>query len=283
VNSDARNPDDYCYRHPDRPSFVLCERCGRTICLECQNHVGGKVLCPDDARTSNVTMMPVNARPPKATRIRRQSLLARIPDSWPLVSTVIIAVLLVVFIADTIARGAIGSVMVVVATSPLTMPWTLVTSMFYPNNILGLVISGLNLFLLGRILEPHFGRFRYLLLYLVSGFGGAVFAFLLDGYSVSPYGAISGLLAALAITARRMGANLVYIYISCAISALLAIYLGGWQAFLGGFVAGGLIGWIYHLEENDHRARRAILLVIAVGGVLVVAAFARALFFYLAR
>jgi hypothetical protein len=46
----ARNPDDYCYRHPDRLSFVLCEQCGRTICLECQTHVGGKVLCPDDAR-----------------------------------------------------------------------------------------------------------------------------------------------------------------------------------------------------------------------------------------
>jgi membrane associated rhomboid family serine protease len=281
VTDAAHNPDDYCYRHPDRPSFVLCERCGRTICLECQNHVGGKVLCPDDARNSNVSMMPVNARPPKPTRIRRRSVLSRVPESWPLVSTVIVAVLLVVFIVDTIARGALGSVMVVVATSPLKMPWTLLTSMFYPNNILSLLLSGVNLFLLGRILEPHFGRLQFFLLYLVSGFSGAVFAFLLDGFSVSPYGAISGLIAALAITARRMGANLVYIYISCAISAVLAIYLGGWQTFLGGFIAGGVIGWIYHLEEDDHRSRRAILLVIAVGGVLVVTAFIRALFFYL--
>jgi membrane associated rhomboid family serine protease len=281
MTSATHNPDDYCYRHPDRPSFVLCERCGRTICLECQNHVGGKVLCPDDARRSNVTMLPVNAKPKRPTRVRRQSLLARVPESWPLVTTVILAVLVVVFIADTITRGALGSVMVVIATSPLTMPWTLVTAMFYPNGILILLLSGVNLFLLGRILEPHFGRSRFLLLYLISGFSGAVFAFLLDGYSASPYGALSGLLAALVITARRMGANLVYIYISCAISAVLAIYFGSWQTFLGGALAGGVIGWIYHLEEDDHRSRRAVLLVIAVGAVLVVAAFVRALFFYL--
>ncbi len=26
----------FCYRHPDRQSFVLCQRCGRTVCPECQ-------------------------------------------------------------------------------------------------------------------------------------------------------------------------------------------------------------------------------------------------------
>jgi membrane associated rhomboid family serine protease len=277
----AHNPDDYCYRHPDRPSFVLCERCGRTICLECQNHVAGKVLCPDDARRSNVTMMPVNSRPKAPARARREPLLSRVPDSWPLASSVIIGVLLIVFIVDTIVRGALGSVMVLFGTTALRAPWTLVTSMFYPGGILGLAISGVNLFLFGRILEPYFGRLRFLLLYLVSGFGGAVFAFLLDGVSASPYGAISGLLAALVITARRMGGSLLYIYISCAISVALAIYFGSWQVFLGGFVSGAAIGWIYHAEENVHRTRRAVLLVIAVGGVLLVAAFVRAIFFYL--
>jgi membrane associated rhomboid family serine protease len=278
----SQNPDDYCYRHPDRLSFVLCEKCGRTICLECQNHVDGKVLCPDDARRSNVTMLPVNRRPKRVARVRQQPpLLSRIPESWPIVTYSILAVLVVIFLVETITRGALGPYMIVIGTSPLTMPWTLVTSMFYPGSILTLLLSGVNLFFIGRILEPHFGRFRFLVLYVVSGFGGAVFAFLLDGISASCYGAVIGLVATLVVMARRMGANPIYLYITCAITAVLAIIFGSWQVFLGGFLAGVAIGFIFLMEDNDHRTRRATLLLVAVGGVLVVLAFIRALFFYL--
>jgi membrane associated rhomboid family serine protease len=276
----SRNPDDYCYRHPDRPSFVLCERCGRTICLECQNHVGGRVLCPDDAKTSNVTMMPVNSRP-KPVRVRRESSLSRIPDSVPLVTAGILLVLVVVFFVNTFSRQALTPYMVVIPGGPLTMPWTLLTAMFYPGDIITLLLSGVNLYFIGRILEPHFGRARYFVLYLVSGFGAAVFAFLLDGISASAYGAVVGLIGALVIVARRMGANPIFLYITCAISAVLAIVFGSWQAFVGGFLAGLAIGFIFTREDGDHRTRRATLLVIAVGGVLVVLAFLRALFFVL--
>ena len=278
----ARNPDDYCYRHPDRPSFVLCERCGRTICLECQNHVGGRVLCPDDAQASNVTMMPVNARPPKPKRVRTRSrLMSRVTESTPIVTFGILAILVVVFIVDTISRGAIGSYLVAQGTGPLTEPWTLITSMFYPGNILTLLLSGATLYLMGRILEPHFGRAKFAVLYLVSGFGAAVFVFLLDGLAATAYGAVIGLVAALVIMARRMGGNPVYLYISCAISAVLAIVFGSWQAFLGGFIAGAAVGFIYLMEDNDGRARRGTLLIVVVGAALVVVAFARALFFLL--
>jgi membrane associated rhomboid family serine protease len=278
----TRNPDDYCYRHPDRPSFVLCERCGRTICLECQNHVAGRVLCPDDAKRSNVTMMPVNQKPQKPKRVRSTTrLIARVPESWPIVTYALLAILVLVFLADTLTRGAVGTYMVVFPGSPLTMPWTLVTSMFYPGSILTLLLSGVNLFFIGRILEPHFGRARYFVLYLISGFGAAVFAFLLDGVAASAYGAVMGLIGALVIMVRRMGGNPIYLYISCAVTAILAIVFGSWQAFLGGFIAGVAVGLIFHMEESDHRTRRAILLLTLVGIALVVLAFARALFFYL--
>jgi hypothetical protein len=58
------NPDNFCYRHPDRQSFVLCQRCLRTICPECQTPLPVGVICPEclaeqrKAASANVTRMP---------------------------------------------------------------------------------------------------------------------------------------------------------------------------------------------------------------------------------
>ena len=159
--------------------------------------------------------------------------------------------------------------------------WTLVTSMFYPGNIVSLLFSGASLFLFGRILEPHFGHGRFFVLYAVSGFGAAVSAFLLDGSALSAYGAVIGMAATLIIMARKLGSNPLFLYISVGLSAVLAVLLGGWQSFLGGFIAGGAVGFIYLMEDNDNRRRRGTILLIGVGVALVLIAFARALFFYL--
>src|ERR1700710_3007488 len=96
----ARNPDDYCYRHPDRLSFVLCERCGRTICLECQNHVNGKVLCPDDAKTVRSNVTPIRS----ARRLRRQPIIV-VPWETPIVSYVLMGLLTLIFLADLVVGG----------------------------------------------------------------------------------------------------------------------------------------------------------------------------------
>ena len=38
---------NFCYRHPGRQSFILCQRCGRTICAECQTQAAVGVICPE--------------------------------------------------------------------------------------------------------------------------------------------------------------------------------------------------------------------------------------------
>jgi len=50
VTDQAYNPNNTCYRHPDRQSFVLCQRCGRTICPECQTPAAVGVHCPECVR-----------------------------------------------------------------------------------------------------------------------------------------------------------------------------------------------------------------------------------------
>ncbi len=280
----AHNPDDYCYRHPDRPSFVLCERCGRTICLECQNHVGGKVLCPDDAKRSNVTMMPVNARPPKPKRVRQRSrLMSSITDTTPIVTYAAIAILLVSLVVDLITRGLVTSYLAVypVGTGfdPLHWPWTLVTSMLLSGGILGFVFNGLSLFILGRQLERMFGRTKVAVLLVLSGFGASVFAFLLDGYVASAIGAVFGLVGAIVIVARRMGGNPIILYVTCAISLIFAIVYGGWQAAIGGGVTGVAIAFTYLYDDGTPRHRNARLLLVGLAGLLIVIAVIRAFAF----
>ncbi|MFD1720551.1 rhomboid family intramembrane serine protease [Amnibacterium endophyticum] len=64
-----------CYRHPGRQSWVLCQRCGRTVCPECQIQAPVGVHCPECvAETSGaVTWRPNNVAPIKPQRRRRQA------------------------------------------------------------------------------------------------------------------------------------------------------------------------------------------------------------------
>jgi membrane associated rhomboid family serine protease len=65
-----------CYRHPGRQSWVLCQRCGRTVCPECQILAPVGVHCPDCvAETSGgVSWRPANPVTPleKPKRRRRR-------------------------------------------------------------------------------------------------------------------------------------------------------------------------------------------------------------------
>jgi membrane associated rhomboid family serine protease len=276
----ARNPDDYCYRHPDRLSFVLCERCGRTICLECQNHVGGKVLCPDDAANARVTQLSSASRSPRTRRVRRP--LFTVPDGMPIVSYSIIAVILVVFLADAFSRGAVIPRLALIPGAVLAQPWTLLTSMVTSIGILSVVFNGFSIYVFGAQLERTFGRGRYLALYVLSGFGAAVFAFLLDGLVASASGAIFGLMGAYLIFARRMGGNQIWLYVIVGINVLFVILFPGavtWQGCIGGLLAGAATAFVYLFEGSAERARRMRLLLIGITALLLALAVVRAFAF----
>jgi membrane associated rhomboid family serine protease len=283
----ARNPDDYCYRHPDRLSFVLCEKCGRTICLECQTHVNGKVLCPDDASRSNVTMLPVNRRPARAKRVRSESrLFAWVKTDTPIATYAILAVLVVLFLVDAFTRGFVTQHLAVypptfapAGSDVLHQPWSLVTSMLLAGGILGLLFNGYSIFILGRQLERQFGRQQFLILYGVSGLGASVLAFLLDGYVGSAIGAVFGLVGATVIWVRRMGGNRILLYATCAVSLIFAIIFGSWQAAIGGAAAGVITALTYLFDEDGKRHGRTRLVLGALVAVLIVIAILRALVF----
>jgi membrane associated rhomboid family serine protease len=279
----ARNPDDYCYRHPDRLSFVLCEKCGRTICLECQTHVDGKVLCPDDARRSNVTMLPVNQRPPRVKKVREQpAWLQWFTQRVPVVTLTLMTLIAVIWLVDLVLGGGpIEANLWVV--SRLSGPWTIVTSMISApaggDGFLSVVFNLFSLFIIGRILEPEFGRLKYLAMYGLSGLGASVFALLFAGIVTSASSAIFGMIAIFAVLMRHRGASMIWLYavialniISIALSSARAII---WQGAVGGLVVGVAVGFTILIEGSNQKQRQQRLILFGIGAVLAAAAIVR--------
>ena len=277
--SDAvRNPDDYCYRHPDRLSFVLCERCGRTICLECQTHVGGKVLCPDDAKSATVTQMSGHARARVKPRPSRAvTILSRITPETPIVSYIYMGVLLLIWIVDAFAGGGRieGQLFFLGA---LNHPWTILSHAIseYPggSGLLNLIFNGFTLWFLGRRVEQNFGRSKFLLVLAASALGASALALLLNGFIIGASDTVFGLVGAAIVLIRRGGGNSVWLYASIAISfvSILLSPVGSilWQGVVGGLVAGGVVGWSFALDSTPRQVREQRLIAVAVFGVLAV-------------
>ncbi|MCU1551232.1 MAG: gluP [Glaciihabitans sp.] len=281
MSDSAHNPDDYCYRHPDRLSFVLCERCGRTICLECQNHVDGRVLCPDDAAKvrSNVTSI--------AGKRRRKRLRIKVPavfEGHPVVTYSIIAIVLVLFLVDLIARGIIMPHLWVLppGAAPydvLHQPWSLVTSMIASSSVLGLLLGGYSMYVLGRFIEPVVGSRNFVAVYVAGGLGASIFSFLLDGAVTSWFGATMGVAITAVVLARGLRVNPLFLYISCGISILLSFIFGGWQATIGGGLAGLGTGLYFYYADTPRRRGQVRIALIATGAALLVIGFVRAIAF----
>lgn len=86
----TRNRDNFCYRHPDRQSFVLCQRCLRTICPECQTQAAVGVICQvHGGRTQEPHSRPEEGRP---TLGNRGGALAMTRDGKPVVTYVLLAI-----------------------------------------------------------------------------------------------------------------------------------------------------------------------------------------------
>jgi membrane associated rhomboid family serine protease len=283
--SDAvRNPDDYCYRHPDRLSFVLCEKCGRTICLECQTHIDGKVLCPDDAKSANVVMMST-ARRARAARPRvRRQLIPESLEHHPVVTYAILAVLLLLFIVDAIAGYTIAPHLWVLplsvaraigASDVLHQPWSLITTSLTASGVLALILEGLSIWSIGRLLEPALGRRNFALTYFGGGLGGALLAFALQGSSAGAFGAMIGIAATAMVIARRLGVNPIVLYISSAISLVFALIFGSWQPVVGGLIAGAGIGFLFYFAEDPRPLRRVRAGLIAYGLLLLIVGIVR--------
>jgi membrane associated rhomboid family serine protease len=264
----------YCYRHPDRPSYVLCQRCGRTICPECQTPAAVGVICPEDMRAQRQEAR--RQRPPLGRRVARLG-----ASGAPVVTYSIMAVTVVVWLLQLVPGFGDG-VTNSLAFNPLFLlpaeafyePWRAVTVLFVhsPGTVLHVLFNMFSLYVFGRILEPMLGPWRFLALYLLCGIGGSIAVLLLGGGSVvGASGAIFGLMGCLFVFGRQLGGNVRALLIIIVLNLASGFFLPSisWQAHVGGLAVGVIVALVFVQTRAVRRRGQQIAALVGLGVVLM--------------
>lgn len=258
---------------------MLCQRCLRTICPECQTQAAVGVICPECLADQQKAQTPAQR---KAERRWARPRALTATDSRPLVTYAIIAITALAFLVGLIPGVGEGVRDTLAFWAPSLYPeltgtfepWRLLTVSLVHGSFWHIGLNMLALWMIGRSLEPLLGRWRFLTLYVLSTLGGSVAVSLLSFTTpvVGASGAIFGLFGALIVIGRHIGANIAGIAIILAVNLAIGFIPGfnvSWQAHVGGLVVGALVGLIYARTRSIRRRPLQIGLLIALAVVLL--------------
>lgn len=289
-----RNSENFCYRHPDRQSFVLCQRCMRTVCSECRTPAAVGVICPECMAQQRASQTPAQK---KAQRRWASRPMAAVSSERPTMTLGIIAVTGLAYIISLIP--GVGSILTnalafnsifLLPQAGVIQPWRLLTVALVHDGFFHVGLNMLALWFIGRSLEPLLGRSRFLALYLIGALGGSVaVALLAPGvWTVGASGAIFALFGALLVIGRHIGADIRVIAILIGINFAWPFVLAGinaigsgdfagslsavgisWQAHLGGLLTGAVVGLIYSRTRAPRQRGLQTGLLVGFSVVLV--------------
>ncbi len=246
---------------------MLCQRCGRTICPDCQTPAAVGYHCPECMKEARQS----------APRTKSRARIAfRSDSSTPVVTYSIIGLCVVIFVAQLFTDGLVTNALFYHPVLTEFEPWRMLTSLFVhsPSSYLHIIFNMYSLFVIGPSLEIALGRWRFLSLYLLSGFGGSVAVLLLaPGTGVlGASGAIFGLLGAFFIIQRTLGGRNVQIMVVIGLNLVIGFVIPNvsWQAHVGGLIVGGIVAYVLLKTRSPRKKSQQILLLSSVGVGLVV-------------
>jgi membrane associated rhomboid family serine protease len=230
-----------------------------------------------------MTPTSVGMRCPECARDRTKVRTARTLTSTPVVTQALIAINVIVFLAETVSgvpfNGCSGACGTVWNHGVLFGPsihishdyWRIVTGGFLHDGFFHIFVNMLSLYFVGMVLEPAIGHVNFATVYFVSLLAGSFGALLFqpDVPTVGASGAIFGVFGALIVVAYHRGIpiwqsglgfvllfNLIFSFTFSGIS------VGG---HLGGLVAGLICGEMI-VQWGERRRMPAL----ALGGCAVV-------------
>lgn len=165
--------------------------------------------------------------------------------------------------------------------------YRLFTGMFLHANLLHLAFNCYAIYIVGMQLENFLGKFKYLIVYLLSGFAGNCLSiFMSSGYSVGASGAIFGLLGSLVYFGYHYRVYLETVVKSQIIPLIILNLIIGMAPGIDNWGhIGGLIGGVFatmavgvkYKTTNFERVNGIILYLILVGFLLYMT-FSRVLY-----
>lgn len=271
-----------CYRHPDRPTYVSCQRCERPICPACQVPAAVGVQCPECVREARPA-----ARPGGWTR-------AFVPRRSGVVTYVLMGLIVVTFGMQWLTGQALTAAWVLDPRVVGAEPWRLGTSAFLhsPQSFLHILFNLYALYILGPGLESFLGRARFIALYLLAAVGGslgvltvyelaivtngaiisATGGFIQPSAALGASGAVFGLMGAYLVLRRAIGVDVGQLLIVLGINVVIGFVAANiaWEAHFGGLAIGALVAFVYLRTRRPDQRRAQLIGVAAVGvGLLV--------------
>ncbi|MFD0704608.1 rhomboid family intramembrane serine protease [Alloscardovia venturai] len=175
-------------------------------------------------------------------------------NDGPVVTSSLIAVNIVVFIVQMVARfipqfdSALSAYGALSAGLSFIHPWTLLTNAFMHVGFIHILLNMLALYAVGRELERLLGHWPFLGLYMVSALGSSVTYVLWYGSAVNPIamgasGAIYGLFGALFVAYNSIQSQSRTQIILFFLLMFVPSFFGNvaWQAHIGGFIFGCIL------------------------------------------
>jgi membrane associated rhomboid family serine protease len=223
-----------------------------------------------------MTPTSVGMRCPECARDRTRVRTIRSASGVPVVTRALIALNVIVFLAETATGvrlgGCTGNCGTVWNHGVLFGPsiadqhqyWRIVTGGFLHDGILHIAVNMLSLYFVGSALEPAVGRVNFAAIYLASLLAGSFGALLFQPHvpTVGASGAIFGIFGALIIVAYHRGIPIwqsglgMVLVINLIFSVTFSgISIGG---HLGGLIAGLICGEIV-MRFSERRRRPALV------------------------
>ena len=250
-----------CYRHPDRATYVRCNRCNRFICPECMR----------DAAVGHQCAECVNVGAKSVRQPRTQ--FGGVPSATPLVTYVLIGINVVMFALQTMSAD-LQRELVLFSPAVADGEWyRLLTSAFLHYGLTHILFNMWALYVVGPPLEAALGRLRFTALYVMSALGGSVLVYLLSSLgaqTAGASGAVFGLFGATFVVGKRLNLDVRWVIGLIALNLAFTFVIPlvssqniSWQGHIGGLVTGAVIAAAYVYAPR--KSRTAVQAAATVG------------------
>lgn len=263
-----------CYRHPGRVTYVSCVRCGRPACPDCLRPAAVGHQCVDCIRTQNRGVRQASGR-------FGGQVTTNAKVTWTLV-----ALNIACYIAELAYPNIVSDGLMIARLGPVYgvadgQWYRLITSAFLhepPGSGLGILHIAFNMWALivvGPALESILGRARFLSVYLVSALGGSVLYYFIAPVGIAAVGAsgaIFGLFGAWFVMARRLRLDSRQIIGLIVLNLAIGFFVPGigWQAHVGGLIAGAALTAAYAYAPRTNRTLIQVAATVGIVALLII-------------